>query len=62
MKVFVRAEAGVVYVRARAEGGDLIGDLSRAVKPGESFLGRAYDEWRALGDGEHDLEPKENEP
>lgn len=33
-----------------------IGNLTFEVKPGESALGRTYDEWLALGEGEHELE------
>jgi len=49
----------VVGISARAEGpGRTRGDLRTEVRPGGSFLGWSYDELRALGTGNHDLEPK----
>jgi hypothetical protein len=42
---------------APAGGPGIIGDLAVAVRPGDTFLGRTYDRWRALPAGAHDLPP-----
>lgn len=61
MKVFIQSlGGGRVLVRARAEGQDVVGDMSLTLNPGEDFLGWPAAELRALGDGEHEIEPRDN--
>jgi len=55
MKVFTSKTRDGVQIRARAESKKAIGDLVRVVKPGETFLGRPYEWWAALKDGEHEV-------
>jgi hypothetical protein len=58
--VFITFESdGTILVRARAEGPDgLLGDLARAVKPGEDFFGVPHAELLALGPGAHTIDPR----
>jgi hypothetical protein len=59
MKVYlVHGEDGAVHIMARAEGPrGLIGDMHHVVRPGESWGDLSYEELRALGEGEHDIDP-----
>jgi hypothetical protein len=59
MTVFVSMYDGGIQIMARAEGPDAIGDLVRDIGPGESFLGLTFDQWAALGNGQHDIDVKQ---
>lgn len=42
-------EDGALIVRARmeSEDGEIVGDMQHVVKPGETWAGLSYDDWRA---------------
>lgn len=42
-----------VLIQVQAEAGKLLGDFTTLVKPGETKLGRPYEWWAGLGEGEH---------
>jgi hypothetical protein len=44
-----------VEIRVRAEGGGLLGDFTTTLEPGQSALGKPYEWWVGLGDGEHEI-------
>jgi hypothetical protein len=54
--VFVSIFDEVIYLQARAEGSDAVGDLTLEVRPGQSALGKTYDEWTELGPGAHEID------
>lgn len=51
MNWFFELVDGVVYLDARLEDGDTIGDARAEVGEGEEFYGVSYDELRKAGDG-----------
>jgi len=46
-----------IVLQAGAYSGDGIGDLVIWLRPGETALGRTYEEWRALPEGPVEWEP-----
>lgn len=46
MQVFVGKQPDQVTLQIRAEGQGTIGDVTIDVRPGETFLGRPFEEWR----------------
>lgn len=50
MTVFVSREPNqeAVVLLVRAEGSSMLGDLVLDVRPGESALGKSYEQWAAL--------------
>ncbi len=48
-----------IFIQAMAEGPGVLGDATRLLLPGELFFGLSFAEVKALGDGEHDITPKE---
>jgi len=46
----------IIRVRAESEDGDIIGDLTVEVRPGQDAMGKTYDEWAALPDGSIEIE------
>jgi hypothetical protein len=60
VRIFLQRHPHFLAVRGRAEGpGGLTGDLHLQLRPGETFLGWTYAQLAELGDGGHDLEPKD---
>lgn len=59
MRVCLVFGGTVVHVMVRAQTGATVGDMTEHVRPGDTFLGHSYDELRALGEGAHDIQPKD---
>lgn len=61
MKVFLSGADRTVLIQCRAESddGEVIGDLSVTVAPGEDFMGHSYADLVALGEGEQTITEKE---
>jgi hypothetical protein len=58
VKVFLRTQPDSVYLQARVEDEDRLGDIMREIKPGSGFAGYSFEELLALGDGGHELAPR----
>ena len=59
MKVFITHASDSVVVRSKAEGqGGILEDFKIEVRPGSDFLGWSYEELRALGEGQRELDWK----
>lgn len=58
MTVFLSDAGDGILVMARPEGEGVVGDLVVKVSEGQSFMGWSFDELKALGEGEHEIEPK----
>lgn len=61
MKVFLSHSGGGLLIQARAESnnGEILGDATRLMQPGEDFFGYSFAEMLKLGEGEHDITEKE---
>lgn len=57
MKVFLTQNGDALQISSRAEGDGLLGDLFVTIKPDDVFGKLTYDDLKALGEGEHDIEP-----
>jgi hypothetical protein len=54
--IYLSLDDGQILVRIRAEGrNDMRGDLGRALRPGQQFMGKPYSYWAALGPGRHEV-------
>jgi hypothetical protein len=54
MTVYLSRSDGILILRARFESGDgTVGDLTYEVRPGQTSLGKTYEEWKALPNGPH---------
>lgn len=56
MTVHVTKRPNGILLQMLAEGPGGRGDLTTLVKPGETKLGKPYEFWADLGDGEHTIE------
>jgi len=56
MTVFTIKSEDAVWIKARAEGPGILGDMTVVLKLGESFLDHPYHWWAALDDGAHDVD------
>ena len=60
MKIFIHTiekNRILIDVRAESEDGDMVGDLFAEIKPDQHFLSLSFSDLKALGLGEHDLDP-----
>jgi hypothetical protein len=55
MTVFVSRHGDVIEIKARAIGDGIIGDMTHRVRPGQTAMGKTYEEWSKLSPGEHNL-------
>ena len=46
-----------VHVVVRTPEFDILEDLYTVLEPGMFYLGRSYDDWKKLGNGQHEIEP-----
>jgi hypothetical protein len=53
---------GKLLIQSRAEStdGSIVGDLNTVIGDGGSFAGYTKDQLESLGEGEHDIQDKEN--
>ena len=56
MKFFVCLERRSVVIAMRGETGDAVGDMRIEIQPGDSWYGNSYEDLRAMGDGEHEID------
>ena len=57
MKVFLnRRPNDTIVVRAGIAGEGYYGDMSQAVRPGDTFLGKTHAEWLEMPEGENEIE------
>ena len=57
----VAVTPGVVHLSFIINEGGLHGHVREQVRPGETILGKTYDELVALGTGEHELDEESDE-
>ncbi len=55
MTVHLVVDHDAILIQVSAEDGGLLGDFTAEIYPGQVVLGKSFEEWAALGDGQHTI-------